>query len=101
MLITFSVEESENDNTDDLAGRTAAAAAYAGINIRVAEAAVANVVVQPGGRVVFSIEPSEVAEDFLRFKATSAGNVIGAIRHGYMSISTWFGKLDEFDTRGA
>jgi len=98
---TFSVEESSNDNTADLANRPAVADAYAGINIRVAEAAVASVDVIPGGRVVFSIEPSEVSKDFLRFKAASAGGVVEAIRHGYMSLSAWFGKLDEWDTRGA
>lgn len=98
---TFSVEESDNDNTADLAGRPAVADAYAGINIRVAEAVVASVVVQPKGRVVFSIEPSEVSAEFLRFKAESAGGAVAAIRHGYMSISSWFGLLEEWDTRGA
>ncbi|KKL55992.1 hypothetical protein LCGC14_2249850 [marine sediment metagenome] len=82
----FSVEESEDDGASD---------AYAGIDIRVAEAAVSSVTVAPGGRVVFSIEPSEIttANVYLRFKATAAE------KYGEMAIAAWHGDLQRWESR--
>ena len=84
---TFSVEESEDDAVGD---------AYAGINIRVGGAGVANVVVPPGARVVFSIEPAAVtkANNFLRFKATAASNN----QHGRVAFASWTDDLERWES---
>jgi hypothetical protein len=84
---TFSVEESEDDGDSD---------AYAAINLRIAESAVADVDVVPNGRVVFSIEPSEITADnvYLRFKAVGTTEKLGR-----MVISTWLGGLARWQSR--
>jgi hypothetical protein len=83
---TFSVEESSDDGDAD---------AYAAINIRVDEVAVASVVVQPGARVMFAIEPSEITDNYLRFKAASTS----LDRHGYVVIGAWVGDLTRWQSR--
>lgn len=84
----FSVEESEDDADSD---------AYAGINIRVAGAGVANVTVAPGGRAVFAIEPAAMTaqNNFLRFKATATTKV----QHGRLALASWSDDLQRWESR--
>ena len=93
-VVTFSVEESADDDDHGAGGD-----AYAAINIRVAGAAVASVDVNPGARVVFSIEPASITDDYLRFKAASPSGGEAGVRHGYMVLAGWFGKLERYESR--
>ena len=76
--ITFSVEESSDNAVSD---------AYAGINIRVAGADVASVVVKPKGTVEFLIEG--LTEQYLKFLAADQN-----LSHGRLVLTHFFGKLE-------
>jgi len=82
---TFSVQQS-NDNEYPNPGD-----AYAGVNIRVNGASVANVVVKPGGRVAFALELA--TKKFIRLNATRPS-------FGRVTISHYFGRLTRRERKG-
>jgi hypothetical protein len=85
---TFSVEESDDDGKVD---------AYSGIEIRNLGSEVTSVVVVPGARVVFAIEPGELTagDSYLRFKA----DAVSKAQHGRLAIVSWTDDLQRWESR--
>jgi hypothetical protein len=73
--------------TDDLTFTQYAGDPYVARDIRVDGASVANVAVEPGGKVAFIIEGT--TEQFLRF-----GTVPYATSRGRLTLAHWFGDLE-------
>jgi len=79
--------------TDALAFTQYAGDPYVPRNIRVGGASVANVAVEPGGKVPFSIEGT--TEEYLRFNATPTVSA-----KGRLTLSYWYGELERRLTLG-
>jgi len=90
--LTIEIDESANNNLANIPGLPSSADAYADRAIRVDGSAVAGgtITVQPGGKVVFTIEMTATSDRYLRFQtATATPNA-----HGRLTLAHFDGTLE-------